>query len=265
MSAAYPKTFADQMGEQCHLTSKPQRIVSLVPSQTELLFDLGLDAEVVGITKFCTHPPEKVKGVQKVGGTKKFDFEAIDALEPDLVIGNKEENYQEGIAQLKEKYPVWMSDIVDLDDALKMIEGIGQLVECEEAALKMAATIRDDMSDLPELEGKTAAYLIWQKPYMAAGSGTFIDDMLARCGVRNLYAERGRYPEITLDSLKKEKPGFVMLSTEPYPFKQKHIDELSAELPDSKLLLVDAMYFSWYGSRLLGTARYLRSLVDKLK
>ena len=257
------------MGETCTLVSKPKRIVSLVPSQTELLFDLGLTEEVIGITKFCTEPEDKVKNVKKVGGTKKFNFNVIAELKPDLIIGNKEENYEEGINQLKQDYPVWMSDIVTLDDALQMIKQVGMLVGAEIAANDMAEKIKKSTEDLAATvnnsSGKTAAYFIWQKPYMVAGSDTFIDEMMKLCGLQNVFSDQDRYPEITLDTLQQTKPDVVMLSTEPYPFKQSHVDELQALLPDAHVLLVDAMYFSWYGSRLLGTAKYLESLTKILK
>lgn len=264
-----PMSFVDQMGEVCTLVSKPKRIVSLVPSQTELLFDLGLNEEVVGITKFCTDPEDKVKSVKKVGGTKKFNFDVIAELKPDLIIGNKEENYEEGIDQLKQDYPVWMSDIVTLDDALEMIQHVGEIVGAESNANQMVKTITQSTRDLTaainKSSYKTAAYFIWQKPYMVAGSGTFIDEMMKLCGLHNIFSDKNRYPETSLERLQLTKPDVVMLSTEPFPFKQTHVVELQALLPDSYVILVDAMYFSWYGSRLLGTGDYLRSLKSKLK
>ena len=260
----YPMVFKDQMGEGCTLISKPRRIVSLVPSQTELLFDLGLDDEVIGITKFCTDPEDKVKNVQKVGGTKKFNFDVIDELKPDLIIGNKEENYEVGINQLKQDYPVWMSDIVTLDDSLQMIEQIGVLIGAENQANEMVKSIKQSTDDLGKSINKTAAYFIWQKPYMVAGRDTFIDEMMKLCGLQNIFSDQDRYPETDIEALKNQKPDVVLLSTEPYPFKEIHVKELQAVLPDSKVILVDAMYFSWYGSRLLGTGDYLRSLKNKL-
>jgi len=260
----FPISVIDQMGETCTLVSKPIRIVSLVPSQTELLFDLGLDEEVVGITKFCTDPEDKVKSVRKVGGTKKFNFDVIAELKPDLIIGNKEENYEEGIDQLKQDYPVWMSDIVTLDDALDMIRQIGILVGTESEAIEMADKIDKSTHDLGQGLRKTAAYFIWQKPYMVAGSDTFIDEMMKLVGLQNIFADQDRYPETEIEILQQQKPDVVMLSTEPFPFKESHVQALQEKLPDSKVILVDAMYFSWYGSRLLGTGDYLRSLKNKL-
>ena len=266
--ANYPLSVIDQMGETCTLNSKPKRIVSLVPSQTELLFDLGLNEEVIGITKFCTDPVDKVKNVKKVGGTKKFNLDVIAELKPDLIIGNKEENYEEGINQLKQDYPVWMSDIVSLDDALQMIQQVGVLVGAEIEATEMVEEITKDTCDLTAAmnknSAKTAAYFIWQKPYMVSGSDTFIDEMMKLCGLQNIFSNQNRYPETTLETLQTTKPDVVMLSTEPFPFKQAHVDELQAALPNSQVILVDAMYFSWYGSRLLGTGDYLRSLKKRL-
>ena len=262
---SFPMVVVDQMGESCTLVSRPKRIVSLVPSQTELLFDLGLNKEVVGITKFCTDPEDKVKSVQKVGGTKKFNFDVIAELKPDLIIGNKEENYEEGINQLKQDYPVWMSDIVTLDDSLQMIQQIGVLIGAENEANEMAKTIRQSTADLGESIYKTAAYFIWQKPYMVAGSDTFIDEMMKLCGLQNIFSDQDRYPETSIGVLTDQEPDVVMLSTEPYPFKESHVKELQALLPNSQVVLVDAMYFSWYGSRLLGTGDYLRSLKKMLE
>ena len=126
---------ADQMHRKIHLPRFPlRRIISLVPSQTELLYDLGLEEEVVGITKFCVHPPEWFQSKARVGGTKTIHFEKIKALQPDLIIGNKEENEREQIEALAECFPVWMSDIATLEDALDMMLRVGALVDRPEQA-----------------------------------------------------------------------------------------------------------------------------------
>ena len=264
MQTKYPFVTVDQMGESCKLQSKPKRIISLVPSQTELLFDLGLDDEIVGITKFCNHPVDKVKACIKIGGTKKFNYDVIAELKPDLIIGNKEENYQEGIEYLKQLYPVWMSDIANIEDALQMISAIGKLVEKPEKAQQMVLDISESLSNQGEKLSLSAAYLIWQQPFMTVGKGTFIDEIMQLCGLQNIFAEQERYPETTLEELKKLQPDVLMLSTEPYPFKNEHVEILQSEFPDTKVILVDAMYFSWYGSRLLGTGEYSRSVKQLL-
>ncbi len=251
-------TFNDQMGNTIKLPSIPKRIVSLVPSQTELLFDLGLEAEVVGITKFCIHPKQKVRPVAKVGGTKDFKLNLIRALQPDLIIGNKEENEEGKIRQLQTEFPVWMSDIATLPHALQMISLVGNLVGRQEKAQQLLANLNARFGQLKKGVGtnrKKVLYLIWRKPFMAAGSATFIDHMLQACGFENAVAA-SRYPELSAQQMAVLQPDEVFLSSEPYPFKQPHIDELSAILPGAKVRLVDGEMFSWYGSRLLKSADY---------
>ena len=237
-----------------------ESVVSLVPSQTELLFDLGLGERVVGITKFCIHPPEARQLAAVVGGTKNFNFEKIAALKPDLIIGNKEENYREGIEQLAAQYPVWISDISTLPEALAMIQQVGMLTGVRPAAEKMAAEIAASFATLAGPQLISAAYFIWRKPYMVAASGTFIDDMLRRAGFRNVFAGLGRYPEITAAQLATAAPERILLSSEPYPFKEKHLAEFQHICPAARVQVVDGELFSWYGSRLLKSATYFQGL-----
>jgi ABC-type Fe3+-hydroxamate transport system substrate-binding protein len=249
--------FTDQLHRKVKIPKNPQRIISLVPSQTELLVDLGLKDRLLGVTKFCVHPKGLNKEKTIIGGTKNFHFDKIDSLKPDLIIGNKEENYQEGIEQLFGKYPVWLSDIFNLEDAFQMMLGIGEITETKDNAIDLVQMIRGDMGFISTRKG-TAVYLIWKDPLMAAGSSTFINDMLQRAGFENLVDET-RYPELTSDELREIAPDYLLLSSEPYPFKQKHIDEFAELLPDSKILLVDGEMFSWYGSRMRFFSDYVNS------
>ncbi len=256
----------DQMGNTVKVPDTPARIVSLVPSQTELLFDLGVENHLVGITRYCVHPADGVRKIAKIGGTKKFNFQAIDKLEPDLVIGNKEENYQSGIERLRQKYPVWMSDVYDIDDALDMIEKVGCLVHREAQAGDMIASIRASLENLNQASETeiSYSYLIWRKPYICVGENTFIHNLLKSAGYRNAFADLKRYPEITLEQLQERSPQVVFLSSEPYPFDEEHLNELTDLLPDSHVMLVDGEMLSWYGSRLLQTAGYLAKLKSRL-
>jgi len=240
----------------------PQRIISLVPSQTELLFDLGLRDKVVGVTKFCLHPADARTQATVIGGTKHFALDKIAALQPDLIIGNKEENYQEGIEQLAAKYPVWMSDISNLPEALDMIRRVGLITGRKPAAENLAAEIDASFKALsvPVL-AVPAAYFIWRKPYMAAATGTFIDDMLRRIGFTNVFAGHSRYPEITAEELSLAAPQRIFLSSEPYPFKAKHLAEFQDICPAAKVELIDGELFSWYGSRLRQSAAYFQQLL----
>ena len=256
-----PLTVTDQLGRRVAVPFPPQRIVSLVPSQTELLFDLGLGERVVGVTKFCTHPTEARTQATVIGGTKNFAFDKVAALKPELIIGNKEENYQEGIEQLATNYPVWLSDISDLPTALDMIRRVGFIAGTKEKAEAMAATIDASFAALET--GETAipaAYLIWRRPYMVAAMGTFIDDMLRRAGFSNVFAKHSRYPEITAEQLADAAPQRILLSSEPYPFGAKHVAEFQAICPNAKIEIIDGELFSWYGSRLLKSAAYFSQL-----
>lgn len=248
------------MGNRISLPARPSRIVSLVPSQTELLYDLGLDQEVVGITRYCVHPAHWLDQKTIVGGTKNFQIDIIDQLKPDLIIGNREENVKDGIEALAKKYPVWMSEIYSLEDSLEMIERVGELVGKPETAHEIASRIRTGFSSIRNLPSKKVLYLIWRKPWMAAGRNTFINDILERIGLTNSLPKDSRYPELSSDELKSVAPQVVFLSSEPYPFKEKHIAELQIILPHSKIMLVDGEMFSWYGSRLLSATEYLNGL-----
>ncbi|MGM9478459.1 helical backbone metal receptor [Pedobacter sp. GSP4] len=254
------KTFTDQLGREITLNFPPKRIISVVPSQTELLFGLGLDKEIIGLTKFCIHPIEKFAERTKVGGTKKLNIDLIKDLKPDLIIGNKEENTQADIEELAQYFPVWMSDIFNLEDAMKTIGQIGELVDRQPEASYLNHLISAGFNDLKTLAlqhqlAKKVAYLIWRKPYMAAGKNTFIDDILLTNGMTNVINQE-RYPVVTLDELKASNCELIMLSSEPYPFAEKHIEEIQAAIPDAKIMLVDGEMFSWYGSRLVKAVQY---------
>ncbi|MDO7886407.1 helical backbone metal receptor [Hymenobacter cheonanensis] len=251
----------DQMGREVHFPYPPLRIVSLVPSQTELLFDLGLQKQLEGVTKFCTHPHNARHKASVIGGTKNFDFIKIRAARPDLIIGNKEENYQDGITELAKHYPVWMSNVTDLPEALEMIRGVGEITGKLHLAESLAAAIKakfDAIQARPALV--PVAYFIWRKPYMVAAAGTFINDMLQRAGFSNVFAHLGRYPEVIPEQLAKAAPARIFLSSEPYPFGEKHVAEFQEICPAAKIQLIDGELFSWYGTRLLFSASYFQTL-----
>jgi ABC-type Fe3+-hydroxamate transport system substrate-binding protein len=250
------------MNCEVNIPVPPQRIISLVPSQTELLFDLGVGDKIVGITKFCVHPIE-VKSKTKIGGTKIFHFDAIDELQPDLIIGNKEENYEEGIEQLKQKYPVWMSDVFSLADAYRMMLEIGLLTNTYDKSASLVQQIKNKFAGVVKFEPLRTLYFIWKAPWMAVGKNTFIDSIMRELGLVNVVSET-RYPHLTNDEIKQLDPEIIFLSSEPFPFREKHIQELQALLPQSKIVLADGEMFSWYGSRLLRAPDYFQSLRTQL-
>jgi len=258
-------SLTDQLGREVSLDHWPVRIISTVPSQTELLYYLGLDNEIVGVTKFCTHPANKTNHTIKIGGTKQLDIPLIRSLNPDLIIANKEENERQQLEELMADYPTYVSDPFDLPSALQMINGVGALVNRNQQAYALSSEIEHRFEQLSALQPSNlrVAYFIWRKPYMVAGTGTFINDMLSRCGFVNAF-DAERYPQISTDALKAAKPDVILLSSEPYPFKQKHADELSALMPGILIIMVDGELFSWYGNRLLHSVDYFIKLVNSI-
>jgi ABC-type Fe3+-hydroxamate transport system substrate-binding protein len=258
------RIYIDQMSRDVYIPATPQRIVSIVPSQTELLFDLGLTEQIVGVTKFCIHPSDAVQSKTKVGGTKQLNIDLIKSLQPDLIIANKEENERSQVEKLAQHFPVWVSDVNNLADALQMIRSIGEINGKDAEALKITKQVSASFKALKSAINQfSVAYLIWRKPYMVAGKGTYIDDMISHCGLRNVINET-RYPEVSAQQLVTLNPNVVLLSSEPYPFKQKHIDEFKAILPKARVFLVDGEMFSWYGSRLQHTVEYFGQIIKML-
>jgi ABC-type Fe3+-hydroxamate transport system substrate-binding protein len=263
--------FTDQMERTVEIKAAPRRIISIVPSQTELLYDLGLSDEVIGITKFCVHPEEWFRTKTRVGGTKKLNIELIKSLNPDLIIGNKEENEQSQIEELAKSFPVWMSDVQNLKDALQMINEMGGIFNRVVKAMRLNDEIARGFMNFeirnPFGWGKkhpTVAYCIWNEPKMVAGGDTFIDDMLQHCGLKNIFQNLQRYPEISPAQLADGKPELIFLSSEPFPFKEKHVKDFKLICPDAKVMLVDGEMFSWYGSRLLKAPSYFKQLIEQI-
>ncbi len=259
--------YTDQTSKTITLINYPARIVSLVPSQTELLADLGIENEVVGITKFCVHPERWFRTKTRVGGTKKLNLDTIHKLKPDLIIANKEENTKEQVEELAKYFPVWISDIHDLPSAYEMIKQIGIITGKENNATAIIKQVQNGFLKLREAKQEQrirSCYLIWKDPYMTVGGDTFIHAMLQEAGFQNIFSDENRYPEILIDQLPTLNCQLLLLSSEPYPFKQKHIDELQKILPGLKIMLVDGELFSWYGSRMRHSAEYFLKLQQKL-
>jgi len=256
------RTYTDMTGRTVEINYPPKRIISLVPSQTELLYDLGLTDEVVGITKFCIHPTEWFRNKKRVGGTKTVHLDIVKELQPDLILANKEENTREQIEALAEQYPVWISDIQTIDEGLAMIKQVGIITAREEVANTLVNEIKAGFVHLTKARApRKVAYFIWRHPWMCAGGDTFISDMVRQIGWVNVLAGKYRYPEVQLQQLKAMQPDLVLLSSEPYPFKDAHIAEIKAILPSAEIRLVDGEMFSWYGSRMKLASLYFKELL----
>ncbi len=264
----YKVKMEDQTGYIIDETKKYKRIVSLVPSQTELLADFELDQEVVGITKFCVHPENWLKHKTRIGGTKKFNFDVIESLAPDLIIANKEENYKEGVEKLRAQYPVYTSDIKNLSDSYQMISDLGKLCNREDRSKEIINQIEKGFGKIRQQstgqnQGKVA-YLIWNNPLMVAGGDNFIHDMLEKCGYTNAFGHLMRYPEIDWTQLEEANCDFILLSSEPFPFKEKDVVFFQDKIKKSVVEKVDGEFFSWYGSRLIDASGYFMELIHKL-
>lgn len=265
------KQVQDQTGNFVSIPFPPQRIISLVPSLTELLFDFGLNTEVVGITKFCVHPEEWFRTKTRIGGTKQLDLPLIESLKPDLVIASKEENVKEQVEAVQLFCPVYCSDISNLQQSYEVVEQLGFLTDRMGKATNLINLIQKSFKKLAPV-GKPirAAYLIWQQPYMTVGGDTFIHHMMQLAGFENVFATEQRYPVLTVEELIQLNVEVVLFSSEPFPFKQKHLDDFQEEwikhnhfqLP--LLKIVDGELFSWYGSRTLYAADYFRKLRESL-
>jgi iron complex transport system substrate-binding protein len=260
----------DQIGTQHFFKQTPIRIVSLVPSQTELLFDLGLEESIVGITKFCVHPVHFKTIKTIVGGTKTVKFDKIKALQPDVIICNKEENTKEIVDELAKICPVWVTNIVSIEDNMQMIQDFGQLfnkrIEAQKWIDKISFAYQNFQQFIKDKPIKKAAYFIWANPYMVAGNQTFINELLQINHFRNIYANKeNRYPEVALKKIRLEgDPDYVFLSSEPFPFTDEHAFEIGRCTHHAKTVFVDGELFSWYGSRLLKAFDYFKLLHSKI-
>lgn len=255
----------DQLQRFIYFAETPKRIISLVPSQTELLCDLGLKGNLVGVTKFCVHPNGIRKEVPVVGGTKQIHLDKIKALQPDIILCNKEENTKAIVEFCEAICNVHISDIFTVNDSLKLITQYGSIFKKERAALNLVNKIEKEVETFEGFIHKKpvlkVAYFIWRKPWMAVANHTFINYILSLNKLENIYLNKSRYPEIDLKDIKAhEQAEIVCLSSEPYPFKEIHRHEVQEYYPNAKVVLVDGEMFSWYGSRLIKAFNYFKQL-----
>ncbi len=266
----------DARGVPFHLLERPVRIVSLVPSITELLFDLGYsERDIVGRTKFCVHPRSRIDRIPVVGGTKTVHIEKLRSLSPDLVIANIDENQKELIEELESgstAIPVFVTHPRTIADSVRMIAELGALLHAETASEELIFRLRAVIETLSGTREGRALYLIWRRPYMTIAPDTYIHDLLSHIGYRNVIDEQwllrrthtsagaGRYPSLSIREIAELNPDVVLFSSEPFPFAQRHIDEFLktlgkciSKLPQCRL--VDGEVYSWYGSRLVNSQR----------
>ncbi|GAA4271043.1 helical backbone metal receptor [Aquimarina gracilis] len=257
--------YTDQLNRKIEVFEAPKRIISLVPSQTELLVTLGLEDAIVGITKFCVHPKWLRKEKTIVGGTKKVNYDKIRKLNPDIILCNKEENTKEIVENLEKEYAVHVSDIFSVEDATNMIQQYGEIFKMENEVNKLVSKIEAEQrlfkKQVANNPKKKVGYFIWKDPWIAVGANTFIDHLLELNNFENVFASKNRYPEVSLEEINAlGEQDLILLSSEPFPFSEKHILEIQKINQRAKVLLVDGEYFSWYGSRLADAFSYFKTL-----
>lgn len=233
------------------------RIISLVPSLTELLIDLGLKNQIVGRTRFCVHPKEEVKDIPIVGGTKNPRLDKIRETQPDYILANKEENRKKHIRELQKDFPVEVTDIATIEDALITIHELGKELGAEDEARNLIRRINAALQERPKESRLRTAYFIWKDPWMTIGHDTYIHNVMQHWGLENIFDDKTRYPKITFYDLAKREPELILLSSEPFPFKEKHIAEFKEAFPDTRVLLAEGEWFSWYGSHMLHSFKRL--------
>lgn len=256
----------------------PLRIISLVPSLTETICDFGLQSQLVGCTHFCVHPVSLRKTVPAVGGTKDADIEKISALNPTHVIVNHEENTEDLIAALK-KHPALSScRVIETfpKTPLESIETVKELARIFNVENKITKWVEDSAKLLTQCQknqpqNKTKyAYFIWRNPWMVAGNHTYIANMLALIGMENIFITsdtlKERYPQIELENSILKTADFYFFSSEPFPFKNRHIEEFleKTQLPAHKAHKIDGELISWYGTRTLKGLEYLIQLKERI-
>jgi ABC-type Fe3+-hydroxamate transport system substrate-binding protein len=256
----------------------PLRIVSLVPSWTETLFHLGLtEAEIVGRTDYCIHPRSRVDNIERLGGPRDPNMARIFELDPTLVLMDQEENRKEDVRSIDTHWVpsrVFVTDPKTVNDALETVERFGVLFGAKGCARELIEDVRSLVAQVVRVSRGTVAYLVWQDPFIAASRETYIGDILEILGYKNvigrgtvkdLSPERSKsYPVVTVSLLVRLKPDAIFLSTEPFPFRKRHIGSLRAQLLqfDSEysdridIRIVNGEYFSWYGSRMIHAFRY---------
>lgn len=258
------KEVIDHLGRTVKYEFPPKRIISLCPGMTETLYTLNLENEIVGRTRYCIYPSDKVEGATIVGGIKEIDPETIGKLNPDLIIVEKEENTPEIVAALEKRYPVYSAEVQSVQDAYRMIEDIAALTDRELQGQQLVGDIKKEFAAFSGMKGKRAAYIIWRNPYMAVGNTTYINSLLEEIGFINPFAELdGRYPSVGEEEFQRANLDYIFLASEPFPFKEKHKAEFLKMAPNAEIHILDGEMF-WYGAKMKKAAKYLNEVMSTL-
>jgi ABC-type Fe3+-hydroxamate transport system substrate-binding protein len=255
----------DALGRRLELKRPPQRIVSLVPSLTEWLFDVGLGARVVAVTDYCIEPAAALAGIPRIRGTKNPDRAKIIALQPDLVIADQEENRERDVQALTAAgVPVYVTAIRSVADVLEQYGRLAAVLGAADAAAPGLTALRAALAEAaqraPQRRIPTLAF-IWRDPWMAVGAETYASDLLERCGAENLGRRLpGRYPRASLETFMRLQPEVILLPNEPYAFSERDLVAFApyGDVPavrDGRVLLCDGMMLTWPGLRAVRALR----------
>ncbi|OJH19300.1 iron ABC transporter substrate-binding protein [Bacillus obstructivus] len=258
------KMIEDHLSRIVEYQSPPKRIISICPGITDTLYSLQLENEVVGRTKYCIFPKDKVSNASVVGGTKQINLQVIRELKPDLIIAEKEENTKEIVEELEREFPVFVAEIQSIKDAYRMIRDIGEVTNREELARTLIERIKYQFQEIPSVCGKRVAYVIWRKPYMVVGNDTYIHSVLEKLGFINPFATKSdRYPIVTIKDFQDADLDFVFLATEPFPYSDKYKQEFMKFIPNVVPIIVEGEMF-WYGPRMLEASKYFSTFLNKM-
>jgi ABC-type Fe3+-hydroxamate transport system substrate-binding protein len=290
------RTFIDTLGRTIQIPHTPQRLVSLVPSITEVLFSFGCGPQVVGITDYCTEPAAAVAAKTKIGGTKNPDIAAILALRPELVFAVAEENRRQDVEQLAAAgVSVYVFAPRTVCDGIDLLWRVADLVDCRSEVAGQIQAIEQDYAETVALVARHQRVRvfcpIWKDPYMTINEDTYVHDVLQVCGGENIFAHRQRrfplaadlgqrpeamsersterdrrYPRVTLEEMATLRPEVVLLPDEPYAFSAADMADFTPfpEVPavrDGRIFLIDGKMVSWYGPRIGRSLRTLRTLL----
>lgn len=264
-------TVTDALGERFDLEAPARRIVSLIPSITEILFSLGAGDQVVGVTKFCTQPADGIARKAKVGGPKNPRRDAILGLMPDLVVANVEENHRTDVEAMRAAgVPVFVTYPRTVRDGIQLIRNLGALVGKLSSAEAIAASCEEALAEIeqPNVRRERVRVFcpIWRRPYMTINADTYMDSMLWTCGGENIFRDRPeRYPTVDLAEMAALRPDMMLLPDEPFPFGRKHLEDFRglADVPAVRaghLHFVDGKILSWYGPRIAESLQALRKI-----
>jgi len=256
----YPFHITDQTGQVIEITQPPKKVVSLVPSITYTLHRLGLEDEVTGITRFCKFPENWKKTKTIIGGTKDVKIERIANLQPDLILANKEENAKEAVEELQKIAPVYISDVSGLSTNARFINDLGEIFDKNDVARQINKNIDSNLKALKAYKPLKSIYFIWREPWMSVGGDTFISQMMQYAGFDNLLKHQKRYPVVKIEELKKMNPEMILLCSEPFPFKEKHQEEMQKYFPDTPIKIVEGEAFTWFGAYPEKAFQYLKEI-----